>query len=290
LVSVVIPVFDNPLELKRAIQSVLNQTHQHFEILVMDDGSTMDIETVCSAFNDSRIQYIRNEQHHNANVARNTGLQLAKGEYTAMLDADDEYLPCHLERRLKKIKEWQCDGIHGSAIIDNGKARKVKISHPRKRRTSMLNYLLTDGFAPTPSHFYKTETARDIRWDESLERHQDYDFSIRYAQKYNFRCDYRPGIVVHWPYNKLRTDYFESQKQFLEKYQAHMSTSARINYLSLMKRKAITQGQLEQETFYNNQLHTIGSSFFIAGIKCLVQIKAKLRKGFYHLLVLTETT
>jgi len=235
LVSVVIPVYNRSKELSRAIKSVLNQTHQHFEILVVDDGSQEDLKAVCDFFNDQRIKFLRNDIHTNANVARNRGIKEAKGEYVAMLDSDDTYLPHHLNRRIEKIKEWNCDGIFGSAYIDNGEERTLKLSRPLQKGELMINYLLSDGFAPTPSHFYKTSAAKEIMWDESLFRHQDYDFSVRFAEKYSFKSDYEPTIKINWAHVKtLSNEYFYNCVKYYSLIEKEIKTPNKIKYLFLM--------------------------------------------------------
>src|SRR5690554_5671170 len=198
LVSVVIPTYNRSKELARAIKSVLNQTYQNFEILVIDDGSEENLRVVCDSFNDQRIKFLRNDTHTNANVARNRGIKEAQGEYIAMLDSDDEYLPHHLSRRIEKMSEWGCDGIFGSAILRQNETEQLYLSRPRKDNEKMSDYLLGTGGATTPSHFYKRNSALDILWAESLNRHQDLDFSIRFAAKYRFISDYLPTVVINW--------------------------------------------------------------------------------------------
>ena len=197
LVSVVIPTYNRSKELARAIKSVQNQTYQNFEILVVDDGSEEDLRVICDSFNDQRIKFLRNDTHTNANVARNRGIKEAQGEYIAMLDSDDEYLPHHLNRRIEKIKNgiWS---IFGSAYIDNGEEQTLKLSRPLRKGELMINYLLSDGFAQTSSHFYKANAAKAVLWDETLLRHQDYDFSVRFAEKYICNSDHEPTVFIYW--------------------------------------------------------------------------------------------
>jgi glycosyltransferase involved in cell wall biosynthesis len=153
LAPVVIPVYHRTVELKRAIRSVLSQTWQNFEIIVADDGSDVNIKAVCDSFDDTRIRFVRCAEHKNANAARNKGIQVALGEYIAMLDSDDEFLPEHIERRIQKISKWDCDGIFGSIYFGKQNSRELRLSRPRYENESMPNYLLTDGFAPTPTRF-----------------------------------------------------------------------------------------------------------------------------------------
>lgn len=218
LISVVIPVYNRLDELKRALRSILLQTIQEFEIIVVDDGSTVDIQSVCDSFGDPRIRLLKNAEHTNANVARNQGIREAKGEYIAMLDSDDEFLPGHLARRLEKIKEWDCDGVFGSAYVEYGTHRDLALSRPLRAGEQMINYLLSDGFAPTPSHFYKREAALAILWDETMDRHQDFDFTLRFSERFSFRCDIEPTVLVNWRVGGKRNVKYDSCMRFIDRH------------------------------------------------------------------------
>lgn len=236
LVSVVIPTYNRSKELARAIKSVLIQTHQNFEILVVDDGSEEKLKEVCDFFNDSRIRFLRNDTHTNANVARNRGIKEALGEYIAMLDSDDEYLPHHLNRRIEKIKKWDCDGIFGSALVSTPSGISFGLSRPLRMGETMGNYLLSDGSATTPSLFFKREVTDKVTWDINLERHQDYDFCIKLSKHYQLRCDTEATIQINW--NKsddsTRKYDFTSCIKFIEKYEGEISRPILVNYFKKM--------------------------------------------------------
>ena len=106
-VSVIITTYNRAHLVGKAIKSVLNQTFQDFELIVVDDGSTDNTEEVINSFNDTRIRYIRHKINKGGNAARNTGLRNSKGEYIAFLDSDDEWLPEKLERQLEVFKKSQ---------------------------------------------------------------------------------------------------------------------------------------------------------------------------------------
>lgn len=222
LVSVIIPVYNRPAELKRAVRSVLAQTFQGFEIIVVDDGSTADLKTLCDSFGDDRVRYFRNDEHTNANVARNRGIREAQGGYIAMLDSDDEFLPGHLERRLAKIREWRCDGIFGSAYVEYGTHRDLSLSRPLREGELMINYLLSDGFAPTPSHFYRREAALAVMWDETMDRHQDFDFTVRFSEAFSFRCDIEPTVLVNWKAGGKRIVKYDSCMRFIDRHRGRI--------------------------------------------------------------------
>src|SRR5581483_10971011 len=94
--SVIIPVYNRAGALGAAIESVLAQSCQDFEIVVVDDGSKDDPRSVIDSFRDFRIRYIRQE-NQGGGVARNTAIDAARGAYIAPLDSDDVFLPHHLQ-------------------------------------------------------------------------------------------------------------------------------------------------------------------------------------------------
>ena len=230
-VSVIIPTQNRSIELTRAVHSVLNQTEQDFEILVVDDHSTEDIESLVGEFNDSRIAYLKShKQPSNANVCRNIGFQNANGEYIAMLDSDDEWYTEHLEKGIRYIEKNNCDGVFGGFVLDDGQVCKHVNSRQIRSDEKMVNYLLADGVAVTPSQIYKTKLALEIMWDEYLLRHQDLDFSVRFADKYVFRSTEDITCKVNWKKNEIRTEHFESQIQFMTKYRSTIDENIYTNY------------------------------------------------------------
>jgi len=260
LVSVVIPVYNRTEVLPQTLNSVRAQTHQNFEVFVVDDGSTEDIESVVKSLHDSRIDYIRLSEHTNANVARNVGIRAAQGEYIAMLDSDDEWLPHHLERRLQKIIEWDCDGIHGSFFIDDGATRQPAIARSRRQSESIPDYVLSGNWAQTSSHFYRREAVKETIWDESLARHQDYDYTIRFATRFKFLCDPEPTVIVHWKKSAARTFNFESRARFYEKYKNQLSPSVAVEYLHSQMHQAVSFGEPPITlAYYTSQLRSFRS-------------------------------
>jgi glycosyltransferase involved in cell wall biosynthesis len=99
-ISVIIPLYNKGLYISQAIHSVLAQTAQNFEIIVVDDGSTDNGADIVKEFADSRIMLIR-QDNRGPGVARNRGIREAKGEYISFLDADDEWLPLFLEKGIE---------------------------------------------------------------------------------------------------------------------------------------------------------------------------------------------
>lgn len=114
-VSVIIPTCKRIRELKRAIESVLNQTFQDFEVVVVDDnnlGETKDqVKKIVEDFCDKRLRYISHEKNKGNAIARNTGIKLARGKYIAFLDDDDIFLPKKLEKHVKILDKSSEDVV-----------------------------------------------------------------------------------------------------------------------------------------------------------------------------------
>lgn len=238
-ISVVIPVHNREGKLKRAIQSVLVQTEQSFEIHVIDDASTINIKTIVEEFNDARIIFYRVEKKSNANVCRNIGIKAAKANYIAMLDSDDEWMENHLALKIAWLGINKADGVFGSHYINDGENTRKVISRPLKENEKMVDYLLSDGSAVTPSQVYKTSCAKDIMWDEELNRHQDLDFSVRFASKYSFIPSFEPSCIVHWKKGEKRLEDFSSQMKFIEKNKKKISPIIYMNYHRIMFSKIV---------------------------------------------------
>ena len=118
-VSVIIPVYKVENYIAATVQSVLDQTYENFELLIIDDGSPDRSVEICQQFTDPRIRIIRQENRGVA-AARNTGIRHAQGEYIALLDADDIWVPQKLEKHVEHLDNSPELGVSfcRSAFID----------------------------------------------------------------------------------------------------------------------------------------------------------------------------
>ena len=106
LVSIIMPSYNTAAFIAESIQSVLSQTYENWELLIVDDCSTDATDEVVAPFLcDSRIRYLQNESNCGAAVTRNRALREASGEWIAFLDSDDLWMPEKLERQLAFMKE-----------------------------------------------------------------------------------------------------------------------------------------------------------------------------------------
>ena len=115
-VSVIIPTYKRANYIKRAIDSVLNQTYRDIELIIVDDNNPGDedrnkLEKIIKEYKDERLIYIQHEKNLNGAAARNTGITKATGEYITFLDDDDFYLEDRIENLvncMEQKKDFDC--------------------------------------------------------------------------------------------------------------------------------------------------------------------------------------
>lgn len=109
MISIIIPLYNKEKQIAATLQSVFNQTFQDFEVIIVNDGSTDSSVAIVESFGDSRLRLI-NQQNSGVSAARNRGVDEAKGEFIAFLDADDEWKPEYLETQMSLVGKYpQCD-------------------------------------------------------------------------------------------------------------------------------------------------------------------------------------
>ena len=116
-ISIVIPLYNKERSIKRAIKSVLNQTYRDIELIIVDDGSTDNSLLKAKEIEDDRI-FIYRQENQGVSAARNKGIELSRSCYICLLDADDEWLPNHLENIVKLIKKEPNAGLYLSRFAE----------------------------------------------------------------------------------------------------------------------------------------------------------------------------
>lgn len=115
-VSIVIPLYNKGPHISRTIQSVLNQTEQNFEIIVVDGQSTDEGPKIVKSFEDPRIFFFE-QVGSGVSSARNEGISHSRSDFVAFLDADDEWMPDHLETLLRLREAYPEAGAYTTAYL-----------------------------------------------------------------------------------------------------------------------------------------------------------------------------
>jgi len=196
LVSVIIPVFNRAKVIKRAVISVLEQSFQDFECIVVDDGSEDETESVLREFA-NKIKVIKTE-NRGVSAARNLGAAQAEGTFIAFLDSDDEWKKDKLAKQISYMKE---SGLRISQTdetwVRNGKF--VNKSNKYKRPSGDIFYNCLEVCAVTPSSVImeKTLFCEYGGFDESFPVCEDYDLWLRMSLKERFGLIDEPLIIKY---------------------------------------------------------------------------------------------
>lgn len=183
-VSIMMPFLNREATLSRAIQSVIAQTFQDWELIAVDDGSTDRSVDVVQAFKDPRIRIVSHERNLGVAMARNTAVKASTGEFIALLDSDDEWLPNKLERQIGAMRADEKKRALCSCAF--GFERDGAVEHwPRPWGDSWektLHFECTFGFGST------LVVRRDLalnngEFDPELPRHEDWDWVLRACER-----------------------------------------------------------------------------------------------------------
>lgn len=192
LVSVVIPCYNNSSVIKRCMESVLNQTYDNIEVIVVDDGSTDSPESELSKFSDKRLRPIVRLSHAGVSNARNIGIDKAKGKYIIFIDADDWVEPNHI-LYLKNALTTADLSMIKMRVIKNDEEIRVPVINAFYEKYSHLNkdqfsLLFTASLLSSPCNkIYKLDIIRkyNLKFDTKVSYAEDLLFNLEYFRKIN---------------------------------------------------------------------------------------------------------
>lgn len=204
-ISVVIPTYNREKVVGRAIRSVLNQTYGIYEILVVDDGSTDQTQSVVEQIADGKIRYIKLEQNHGAGYARNVGIRESKSEYIAFLDSDDEWKRFKLELQVQRMRELpEKVGLiycRMSGERGGGRGRFCVPSYGCDKSLlegDMFRFLLTQNVIGTPTMLVRRECLEQTGgFKESLRCIEDYELVLRIARNWQIGFVDEELVEIH---------------------------------------------------------------------------------------------
>ena len=123
--SIIIPCYNSSGTLPRAVKSVVTQGLPSFEIIIIDDGSSDNTSSIIASLKLKSVKYIRLKRNHGPGYARNVGIKNANGNYIALLDADDYFLPNRLETLSYYLKNNKIDAVADNLFLNYEKSNKL---------------------------------------------------------------------------------------------------------------------------------------------------------------------
>jgi len=275
-VSVIIPTHNRAEFLYSAITSVLDQTYQDVEIIVVDDASEDNTRRVIDHFHDNRIKYFCHEKNKGEAGARNTGILNSKGEFIAFLDDDDEWLPEKLSLQVSLLDNnpKKFGLVYTGYFVIDKNSKNILSQRVPSKKGDVYNYIILKNIIGAPSTvLLRRECIEEVGlFDENIAYGLDHDMWIRIS-KYFF---------------------FEYVKESLVKYYIHhdrLSNNPVIRARGLDDMvKKYGKHIVLKNTYYRQSLLSIGVQFchlgdMKNGIKLLIRaIRAnsfELRNYFY---------
>ena len=199
MISVIIPTYNRANLIRRAINSVLNQTYQNFEVIVVDDGSTDNTSLEIKRIQDNRIKYIKLIENKGGSNARNIGIKNARGKYISFQDSDDLFYPNKLEKQIQNIiiKKSNLDFCKIKVFYNSS----LNLFYPNKRQEKSIlkgkifDELVSKGnFISTQAMLVQKNFMRKFFFDINMPRFQDYEVILRMIPK--VKISYTPNVLV----------------------------------------------------------------------------------------------
>ena len=240
IVSVVIPTHNRAALMLRAVKSALTQTLSEIEVIVVVDGPDPDSIDAIATINDPRLFAVHLPRSVGGSCARNIGIEKGMGEFVALLDDDDEWLPNKLSAQLAVART---SNHQFSVVTTRLIARRPggdEIWPQRQRRVSepMCEYLFCrensfrqgEGFIQTSTLFAPRVLMLEVPFKEGLPRHQDWDWLMRAASY--------PGVEFSWVWEELVIYHIDSHRKSISSGKSAGPSISWINGNDLVTAKA----------------------------------------------------
>lgn len=232
LISIILTTYNRPFLLFYAIQSILNQTYTHYEIIVINDCGT-DVWDIIKTFQSTKIRYLSHIKNSGLPFARNTGIQISNGEILCYLDDDDLFLENHLEVLVEAYRHNDVNVVYTDAllvferIINN--TRKVIST---KKMFDIPNYtyeqLQIQNFIPINTISHKKNILSEVgMFMETLSSLEDWEFLLRMGKNNTFHHVQRHTVEVRRhendQNNMLSKEQMKAPKMYKNIYNLHTS-------------------------------------------------------------------
>jgi len=295
-VSVIIPTFNRADFLVKTIETVFNQTFKDFEIIISDDGSTDGTKEMISEFGE-KVHYIYNDHTGLPSCARNSAIKMAKGEYLAFLDSDDQWLPDKLNKQIELLENSQGVGLicsNAYVVNSDGKmSEHLYLRQGKGKSGKVLTDLIRDNFIITSTTIVRTKIVKEIGYFSELNELkavEDYNLWLRIAAKYEIVFIEEPLAIYRdvplesiRAYNDLKTHWMGILSAL---------NGLKINELDLDSRRIFKTKKSEclSELLKLNWsgfeiIPSIGvflKLFYLQPLKTANRIKKKFLKSFYR--------
>lgn len=265
LVSVIIPTYNRP-QVREAVKSVLDQTYENLEVIVVDDCSDTPAKEYLKDVEDERLSLFRHEENRNGSAARNTGISEASGFYIALLDDDDVWEPEKLRVQVQELK-----GRDKSYRVCYTGAKMVYSDHeeqiiPEKEgdiTEELLKMEVNGSFGSTL--LVEKEVVDEVGgFDEEFDMHQDWEFLLKVLEQCKICVVKEPLIEreVMYGYEPRDLDFLvKNKRRFLDKFEDKIDQTGFLNSREIRAKHYI---KISQNAAFKGKIRPALKYFFIA--------------------------
>jgi glycosyltransferase involved in cell wall biosynthesis len=228
LVSVIIPTYKRPDVLSRSINSILKQSYENYEIIVVDDNSAdseerKKTEIVMDQYlGNSRITYLKHPYNKNGSAARNTGFEASKGQYIMFLDDDDEFFKDKMLMQVQclKGKDETWGACYTGYIRVNSNGTIVAKGAEVREGELLIEELKRNLFVHAGSNLMVRRCVMEELngFDETFQRNQDVEFLVRLLKKYKLAYVDVVGLIVHVHESVSKVNFIDLTEQYISKF------------------------------------------------------------------------
>ncbi|MGP4843261.1 glycosyltransferase family 2 protein [Marinobacter sp. 1Y8] len=211
LISIVTPTYNREAFLGEAIQSVIDQTYEHFELIIVDDGSTDESEALVQRYvqEDSRIRYFK-QHNQGQSVARNRGVQESRGEFVCFLDSDNKWFPDKLEVSVKAFADNpSVDIVYGDNVTISETGAETSRSNMPRHSGRITGRLLADNFISMNTTMVRKHCFDKLgAFNERDRLAEDYELWLRLSTEFRFLY-----IPHYFGYYRVMDDQISTDKE-----------------------------------------------------------------------------
>ncbi|MGC8121911.1 glycosyltransferase [Marinobacter sp. VGCF2001] len=209
LISIITPTYNRERTIAQAVESVLAQSYERWELLIIDDGSEDGTREQLSGYlDDARVQY-HFQENQGQSVARNRGLRYARGEYICFLDSDDLWVPEKLERQEALMKAYpDVDVLHSDEIMIDEQGHELSRKNMRRYSGKIARQMLVDNSVSINTVMARRECFDAMGgFSGRYGVADDYDIWLRFSSRYTFFY-----VPEYWGYYRVMPDQISSNK------------------------------------------------------------------------------
>lgn len=260
LVSVIIPAYNRGHLIRKAVDSVLNQTYDNIEIIIVDDCSTDNTKEVILNIDDHRVKYLKNETNSGPSYSRNFGIKHSVGDYIAFLDSDDEYYPSKIRKQIDYLlnqDDQNCVIYCGVEFYDYETRNNIGSNIVRKNIVENFksgNYFLTP---PMVTVFMSKTIIQEVGgFDDRLFANEDTELAIKLSRKNKYLLIEENLVKVTRNHESLMSNsknYIRAREIIYEKHRDFLSDNINFNLCKQIANYYIIIGYYKKAKSYISQ-------------------------------------